>query len=54
MSCPTCGRVVYLGDIRFGAEQWRACYASYVSIMISLFLASFFTGEQGRRKKQGK
>ena len=54
LCCPTCGRVVYIGGIKWGGEQWRACYASYVSIMLFLWLCSFFTQEQRPRGKHGK
>lgn len=42
LSCPTCGHTLYIGDFRFGAEQWRFCYGVYVVIMIVLFGYSFW------------
>lgn len=42
LSCPTCGSAIYIGNYRFGVEQWRICYAIYVVIMLVLFIASFF------------
>lgn len=45
---PTLGRVVYIGPFRFGAKQWRVCYAAYVVVMIGLFVASFFV-KDGRQ-----
>lgn len=39
---PTLGRAVYIGPFKFGYKQWRVCYAAYVIVMISLFVASFF------------
>ncbi len=42
VSCPTMGRVVYIGSFRFGGEQLEICYATYLIIMFGLFLASFF------------
>lgn len=42
MSCPTCGSVIYIGSFRFGAEQWRICYAIYAIVMVLLFILSFF------------
>ena len=46
LSNPTLGSTVYIGPLEFGAECWRACYASYVFLMIGLFAASFFVGEK--------
>ena len=40
--CPTLGQTIYLGDWKFGAEQWRICYLIYVIVMATLFVASFF------------
>ena len=48
LSNPALGRVIYIGDLRFGAEQWRFCYAVYVIIMIALFITSFFVKEKKR------
>ena len=42
LSCPTLGQTIYIGDFRFGAEQWRICYLIYVLVMVALFTASFF------------
>ena len=42
VSVPTLGRVIYIGDYKFGADQWRVCYKAYVVIMIALFVSSFF------------
>lgn len=41
ISCPTLGRVIYIGPFRFGAEQWRGCYAAYTVAMIGMFVTSF-------------
>lgn len=41
LACPTLGRTIYLGSFKFGAEQWRICYAVYVFVMTVLFGASF-------------
>ena len=48
LSCPTCGRTVYIGSFRFGAEQWRVCYAIYAIVMVLLFLISFFLPKKKR------
>ncbi len=42
VSVPTLGSVFYIGNFRFGAEQWRVCYVIYVVIMAALFAGSFF------------
>ena len=42
LACPTLGQTIYLGDWKFGAEQWRICYLIYVIVMTALFVASFF------------
>lgn len=42
LSNPALGHVIYIGSFKFGAEQWRVCYAIYVIVMVALFIASFF------------
>lgn len=42
ISNPALGHTIYIGNYRFGAEQWRVCYAVYVIATISLFIGSFF------------
>lgn len=42
ISVPTLGKTIYIGDYKFGAEQWRICYAIYAAVMAILFIASFF------------
>ena len=42
VSCPTCGRVFYIGSFRVGVEEMHAFYNGYVIVMILLFLLSFF------------
>ena len=49
LSNPGLGRTIYIGSFAFGARQWRFCYAVYVIVMISLFIASFFV----KKKKDG-
>jgi len=49
LSNPGLGRTIYIGGFAFGAKQWRVCYAAYVLIMLSLFIASFFA----KKKKDG-
>lgn len=49
VSNPTLGSTIYIGDFRFGAEQWRICYAIYALIMVTLFIASFLV-KGGKRK----
>lgn len=46
LSCPQCGSTVYIGNFRFGAEQWRVCYMLYVLVMATLFAGSFFVRER--------
>ena len=41
LACPTLGQTIYIGDLAFGAEQWRICYLIYVLVMAALFAASF-------------
>ena len=42
VSAPTLGQVIYIGNFKFGAEQWWICYKAYVVVMLALFAASFF------------
>ena len=42
VSAPTLGHVIYIGGLKFGAEQWRICYKAYVVVILALFAASFF------------
>lgn len=42
LSAPNLGRTIYIGSYRFGAAQWRVCYAAYAIVMVALFAASFF------------
>lgn len=46
VSCPTLGRTIQIVEYTFGAEHWRICYVLYILIMIILFAASFFAGEE--------
>lgn len=46
LNCPQCGRTVYIGTFRFGAEQWIICYKLYVLVMVSLFAGSFWVRER--------
>ena len=46
LACPTLGRTIYIGDFKFGAEQWRFCYKVYAIVMVALFGASFFVKEK--------
>lgn len=46
LSAPTLGRTIYIGDFKFGAEQWRFCYKVYAIVMVVLFGASFFVKEK--------
>lgn len=48
LSCPTCGRTIYIGSFRFGAEQWRICYAIYAIVMVLLFIISFFCKKKAK------
>ena len=42
VSTPTLGSVIYIGEFRFGVEQWRVCYVIYVVVMAAFFVGSFF------------
>ena len=46
LACPTLGRTIYIGDLKFGAEQWRFCYKVYAVVMVALFGISFFVKEK--------
>lgn len=46
LACPTLGRTIYIGDFKFGAEQWRFCYKVYAILMIAMFGISFFVKEK--------
>lgn len=46
LACPTLGRTIYIGDFKFGAEQWRFCYKVYAIVMVALFGISFFVKEK--------
>lgn len=42
VSCPTLGRVFYIGSIRIDAEIKRVFYACYAIVMVLLFIVSVF------------
>lgn len=46
LSAPTLGKTIYIGNYRFGAEQWIFCYKVYAAVMIVLFLVSFFVKDK--------
>ena len=46
LNCPQCGKTVYIGPFRFGAEQWIICYKLYVLVMAALFAGSFWVKER--------
>ena len=46
VSCPTLGRVFYLGPFRIAAEQRRVFYRLYAAVIIGLFLLSFLVRER--------
>ena len=46
LSAPNLGHAIYIGNYRFGAEQWRICYAIYGIVMAALFISSFFVKEK--------
>lgn len=46
LACPTLGRTIYIGDFKFGAEQWRFCYKVYAIVMIALFGISVLVKEK--------
>ncbi|MDO4939732.1 MAG: hypothetical protein Q4E54_07220 [Lachnospiraceae bacterium] len=41
LSAPSLGHTIYIGSLKFGAEQWRICYAIYLIVMVALFGISF-------------
>ena len=45
LSAPNLGQALHIGSYEFGAKQWRACYAVYVTVMTALFAASFIVKE---------
>ena len=42
LSAPNLGQTIQIGSFRFGAQQWRICYAVYAILMVAFFAASFF------------
>lgn len=50
LSSPTWGSTIYIGSFKFGAEQWRVCYAIYTVVMVGLFVVSFFVKDDKHRK----
>ena len=54
MCCPTCGRVIYIGDLAIGGEVWRKLYLLYGIVMVSLFVASFFAEKPKKQQKKEK
>ncbi len=48
LSSPTLGHTIYIGSYRFGADQWRVCYALYAAVMAVLFIASFIVKDKRR------
>lgn len=50
LSAPNLGRTIYIGDLKFGAEQWRVCYAVYAIVMVLLFVASFFAKTDAKER----
>ena len=46
LSNPALGKTIYIGSFRFGAEEWRICYALYALLMAGLFAASFFVKDK--------
>ena len=49
LSHPQLGSVFYIGDLAIGSDIWRVFYAVYVTIMVDLFLASFFVKNADRK-----
>ena len=50
VSCPTLGRVFYLGPFRIAAEQRWVFYRLYAAATGGLFLLSFFDRERKTSK----
>ena len=46
LSAPNLGTTIYIGSFAFGAEQWRFCYKVYATVMVGLFVASFFVKDK--------
>lgn len=46
VSCPTFGRVFYIGGVRIDAELKRMLYGCYIAIVILLLGISFFIKEK--------
>lgn len=49
LSHPQLGSVFYIGDLAIGSDIWRVFYAVYATIMVDLFLASFFVKNEDRK-----
>ncbi len=50
LSNPQLGHAIYIGNFRFGADEWRVCYALYVISMVGLFVSSFFVKDKEQPK----
>ena len=50
ISCPTLGRVFYLGPFRIAAAQRRIFYGLYAGVTGGLFLLSFLVREREDRE----
>ena len=50
LSAPNLGQVIQIGSFRFGAQQWRICYAVYAILTAAFFAASFFV-KKGTKEK---
>ena len=50
LSAPNLGRVIYIGNFRFGTEQKRICYAIYVIVMVVLFMVSLFVKKDKKER----
>lgn len=49
LSHPQLGSVFYIGDLAIGSDIWRVFYAVYATIMVDLFLASFFVKNEDHK-----
>ena len=50
LAAPNLGQVIQIGSFRFGAQQWRICYAVYAILMAVFFAASFFVKKDTKER----
>ena len=54
LSNPQLGHAIYIGNFRFGADQWRVCYVIYVVVMVVMFIISCVLKHNYKSEKGGQ